>query len=767
MRLGRDTTDYTLFQSFYSATASALNYYRIVIANAPGSVETRLYGDKFKVLCPISVPDLNCFQVESSVLTTTNFISMSIGRDQTNYNVAQLQFNYNALNTSTNSYGIGFYGFANLYTFSGVEAIFTLPLGIKNTSLFTTRISTAATLDYTFILPTTSGVLGQFLTSAAGSTLTWTTPIIYVSSVSCTVPSWLSVSGVPITTTGTIAITGTATGTGTNTVLSISPTITSATAATEALVLTNTDTNTAIVSSSEFAPNLSNAGILTKRFGVNTSSANNSMTINFNYTSSGAATNSFDMKIGSTNSFTMAVGLNTFSAAGAVGSYDSLFLAKPALAVSSAVNFYIGRDNTAYNRSIFRFFYSGLNSASNYVGLGFTSHVDLYTFSGSIATFTLPLTLTPTLAITSASTTNAFTTFNSGLTAAQSVYHKLGLSDTTGNSGQLMFTYQSSNAATNAITLQFTGGATGSLTIPNSLTGESIFTTKGLNNINSSTSVGGSTSFRTGQDMSNGNCGEVQFLYQGSNNSASSVSLGFWAFRALTIKNATDGTTTLLQNTLSLEQSGLASGTNCGFAMGTSASTGNQAQFLFQNNGSNAATNKIIITFYSGLSTLLSIPNTTSTNVTLNNGLEATSRTAIYYLSTNYSVSQFALNPVKDWTLYTSTGNNLLTYGNISGSWTNSTGSTISVTISYHTSLNVDTLAGCKTFIQHNFASSIKYGGSTVTQGDHMSGSATIVMANNDYFQIIGYSTSGTSQNFIGGSITTDTVCKVSYVINN
>jgi len=101
----------------------------------------------------------------------------------------------------------------------------------------------AAAGTYNFNYPTTAGSSGQVLTSAAGNTspMTWTTPTTgTVTSVSASVPSFLSVSGSPITSSGTLAITlsGTALpvvngGTGTTTstgsgsvVLSASPTFT-------------------------------------------------------------------------------------------------------------------------------------------------------------------------------------------------------------------------------------------------------------------------------------------------------------------------------------------------------------------------------------------------------------------------------------------------------------------------------------------------------------------------------------------------------------
>ena len=89
-----------------------------------------------------------------------------------------------------------------------------------------------ATVNYDFRFPTTAGSAGQVLTSQGGAVaMTWTTPTTgTVTSVAMTVPSILSVTGSPITSSGTFAITTTNTPTGTGSiVLAASPTLTGTT----------------------------------------------------------------------------------------------------------------------------------------------------------------------------------------------------------------------------------------------------------------------------------------------------------------------------------------------------------------------------------------------------------------------------------------------------------------------------------------------------------------------------------------------------------
>jgi len=131
----------------------------------------------------------------------------------------------------------------------------TLPSGVSSTTFVNITGSTSGTVTiqtqgiagtYNYNLPTTAGTSGQVLTSAGGlaSPMTWTTPTTgTVTSVNMTVPTFLSVAGGPITSTGTFTVTlsgtplpvlnggtgvTTSTGSGSN-VLSTSPTITTPT----------------------------------------------------------------------------------------------------------------------------------------------------------------------------------------------------------------------------------------------------------------------------------------------------------------------------------------------------------------------------------------------------------------------------------------------------------------------------------------------------------------------------------------------------------
>lgn len=81
-------------------------------------------------------------------------------------------------------------------------------------------------VTYTLLLPTTDGTSGQFLSTDGNGVLSWVSGGGggTVTQVAVTVPSFLSVTGSPITGAGTIAITGSSTGSGA-VVLATSPTL--------------------------------------------------------------------------------------------------------------------------------------------------------------------------------------------------------------------------------------------------------------------------------------------------------------------------------------------------------------------------------------------------------------------------------------------------------------------------------------------------------------------------------------------------------------
>lgn len=176
---------------------------------------------------------------------TGAFTRIYFGREKTTSNCGSLAFYYNGAGSGNNYVALGQFGAERFLVYPGVN-IGTIPsqgsalanqirlnLLEVNTSIdivsgsFKTTISTGATSNYNFILPTTAGSIGQVLTSqGGGSPMTWTTVAGTgtVTSVAMTVPSFMSITGSPITTSGTLALSASSTGTG-SVVLSTSPTL--------------------------------------------------------------------------------------------------------------------------------------------------------------------------------------------------------------------------------------------------------------------------------------------------------------------------------------------------------------------------------------------------------------------------------------------------------------------------------------------------------------------------------------------------------------
>lgn len=100
-------------------------------------------------------------------------------------------------------------------------------LVFSGTSNFQISISANPSQSYNLVLPAIQGSAGQVLANNGSGGLSWTTVSGgsgSVTSVAVTVPSFMSVTGSPITSSGTIAISATSTGTG-SVVLATSPTL--------------------------------------------------------------------------------------------------------------------------------------------------------------------------------------------------------------------------------------------------------------------------------------------------------------------------------------------------------------------------------------------------------------------------------------------------------------------------------------------------------------------------------------------------------------
>ncbi len=423
----------------------------------------------------------------------------------------------------------------------------------------------------------------------------------------------------------------------------------------------------------------------------------------------------------------------------------------------------IGRDETSYNTAVLQFNYNGLNSNTNTFGIGFNANQNLYQFSGRSAVFSLALNVTPTISISSAATSNAFTVFNSGLTAGQTIQSKYGLSDTTGNSALIQYTYQSSNSTSNSLFLGFTGGGGSNLTLPNDSNGNTILNTGNLSVINGGVSIPGDVIIRVGQGQSTGNVGEMVFHATGNNSTSNTVSLGFWGTRNLTIPNDVSGTTYLLGGNFSIVNSNSVAGWSTGLQYGKSTTNGNMGVTYFLYQGSNASNNSITTGFFGNTGSSFTIYNSTSTNMSINTGIESTARGAEYYLPSNFGLTPNNYTEVGGFSQFNSIGNNLLTYTD--PHWINNTGRTIMVTFSYYFYI-AGSSAITEGFLQKNNASTNTFAGTQVSGQDYTSGCAPIWLAPGQSISVIAFCSVGASPSVYGGLNTDGSSAKVTYVIH-
>jgi len=134
-------------------------------------------------------------------------------------NTSAIPFLFVNSGTSSTITNTGTFTLNALTTGTGDHVVLqTSPILKTNVGLLSSNASTltlqpsSSTSAYTWIFPSTIGTSGQILVSLGpGNELSWQTPGTFglgtVTSVSQTVPAFLSVSGSPITTSGTLAIT--------------------------------------------------------------------------------------------------------------------------------------------------------------------------------------------------------------------------------------------------------------------------------------------------------------------------------------------------------------------------------------------------------------------------------------------------------------------------------------------------------------------------------------------------------------------------------
>lgn len=223
-----------------------LVYPGINIGTVPtqGSVlinQLRLYSLEVNTGIEIIAANTNALNILYATIPNGSSNFSTIGKSKTTRNCAYTEFHHISDASVSNRMDIGIWGAGGIrifpsttYSLPGSGTLATKASAsekfIVTNGSFDAAITTAASVGYDFILPTTAGSVGQVLTSqGGGSPMTWTTVASTgtVTAIGLNVPSFMSVtstSGNPITTNGTFTISASSTGTG-SVVLSTSPTL--------------------------------------------------------------------------------------------------------------------------------------------------------------------------------------------------------------------------------------------------------------------------------------------------------------------------------------------------------------------------------------------------------------------------------------------------------------------------------------------------------------------------------------------------------------
>ena len=359
-------------------------------------------------------------------------------------------------------------------------------------------LTQSAAGTWNFNLPITAGTTGQVLTSQGGGStaMTWTTPGTgTVTSVGMTVPAFLSISGSPITTSGTLAVglSGTA--------LPVANGGTGVTGSTGSgsVVLNN---NPHLIQ-----PYMSVLQLVGVTGTVTMSTVTNFSNYNFIFPSTAGTTGQFLTSGGgstltwttpTTNTFAnVIINSTTATVPLVMTSNQSGSVVGQTMLASSATNvqnqFGVAASNG--NTAIQQFNYTSSNSASNNIGWGFWGN------------------------------NNVMQLYNTLASPAAALYVAGGIASTSTTTGDIVAVGGiSCLGAMYATSANFTGGGTALLAQSTSVNANLIVA--GFYAA-SNTTVGNTTQVLVGVSAATGNSGILEFDYQGNNSSSNSVGLGF------------------------------------------------------------------------------------------------------------------------------------------------------------------------------------------------------------------------------------------------
>ena len=657
--------------------------------------------------------------------------------------------------------------------------------------------------SYTFKLPATAGTSGQVLTSQGGSTMTWQTLTGggTVSSITLTVPSFLSVSPSTITTSGTFAITApSSTGTG-GVVLSKNPTITSTSGGTESLILTNSDTISYVTPLSLYGTGMSAGSTIYVTQGQ---SSSNACGWQYYYAGNASAGNSTAITVGS-NYFRM---YNSTSTAAVLNSPLNL----PSILANGSwgtAGYYLTSGGTGGTISwAAPSSGSGSVTSVNVNSLGANPTTNFITFSGGPITtsgaISASFTSTPTLPnsvitstvnynaalqITNTSSAASFmltkTEFAPNTNTGNVVASQFGVNNTGGNYSQTNFSYSGSGSSSNAVQtfigsnyftmynsnstpttlsspLTVSGALVSSTSLSVSVNASGVYTPLSL--LNANTTSGNIQSVLLGTAASAGNSAQWNYYYSGSNSTSNYTQLGFYGAggQYLTLYNNSSSTSTNWNGTFTAtgsvnSTSGFTASNGSvsalgigGVFFGNSLSNGNSISQSFNYVGSNSTSNSATYQFFGATGqslTLYNNPSSIGTSFVGNwNVYGSVISIPDYYSAsvTSSGASTTTYTPIIGWSNTSSSGRQLAYSG---GNWTNTLGYTVSVTVSYRMNRDSNAFGSDSYQISKNgsYNPAVSYAVQVGAALNNISGSSVLLLNNGDYFTIYWYQTSGST----------------------
>lgn len=142
----------------------------IVLATTP----TLVFGSNNTIPVITATGGTGPFLAQNSSLTTGGRLDLMFGRDRSSFNLGVIDFNYKALNSSTNTIGFGFFGANNVVTINGTGQVFVSSLTASQavqTDASKNLVSVANTGTGLNVMQTNPTLIGPNIGTAVGADL--------------------------------------------------------------------------------------------------------------------------------------------------------------------------------------------------------------------------------------------------------------------------------------------------------------------------------------------------------------------------------------------------------------------------------------------------------------------------------------------------------------------------------------------------------------------------------------------------------------------